>query len=96
MPMTQRQLDQVEDDYRKLVPPGWTVIGVEGGWKPTIEELQRGCAICGEALWDDPYGASAAKRITYQMPRRTHPTHVSIIACRNGVRCRARVEEKTT
>lgn len=95
MPMTARQLEQVEKDYHGFVPAGWQVIACENQWI-TYNQKKAGvcCAVCGDSLEDGWGNSLAAKRITYRPSTRLPVTHISILVHRNGVRCRSTVAER--
>ena len=91
MPMTPKQLEQVEDDYRGFVPPSWKVIEVEQRWTSYADdkaELQ--CGVCGDRLDPD----AVHKRITWRPSAAIGLTHVSALVHRNGVACRRRQAER--
>lgn len=90
MPMTTRQLDQVEQDYKPYVPPSWRVVAVEQrqtSWSEDRAKLR--CAICNRRL--DPGGVH--KEITWKPGYKAIALRfVKALVCRNGVTCRERAE----
>lgn len=95
MPMTTRQLAQIEKDYTGLVPPSWQVVGCHDSCLNRSEErADVGCAFCGDPLIDQWGNLKTAKRITFRPIARLGLTAISVLCCRNGVRCRERVANR--
>lgn len=95
MPMTKRQLEQIEKDYNGLVPPTWQVVGChDSSLNRSEERADVGCAFCGDPLIDEWGNLKTAKRITFRPNARLELTALSILCCRNGVKCRERVQKR--
>ena len=81
MPMTKRQLAQVQEDYFKFLPIAGDVVACEeshAGQKAT-------CDICGIEL-----SGYAAKQIVVVPKGQFGVRHYRILVCRQGTTCRKR------
>lgn len=85
MPMTKRQLEQVEEDYAGFLPTGAMVIAVRQ--QPNRTALDQ-CDICDAQLY------SADKEIVVDVGPRARVRRLRMLVCRNGIACRRRAEKQ--
>lgn len=93
MPMSERQLRQVEEDYAGFVPRHWKVILCETRYTTGEEDRRHTvsrCALCGCRFGP----AETLKEITWES-RRDLNSYLGLrilkaVVCRNGIACRRR------